>query len=241
MLPEAALRDVLSRSDLDRTGKLLACLAVDAGTAKTVGRIKELARSQGLRAAQTWNVSTYLARSTGKASRVADGWILTTAGRTYIRSLNLAPATALTAAASGLRTHSTSIQNAETRRFVEEAIGCLESQHYRAAVVLTWVGAVSLLYDHVVNNALAPFNAEATRRNPKHRPATTTDDLARLKESDFLDYLEGCSIIGKSIRKELGVCLDLRNGCGHPNSLKFAEARVAAHVEALVLNVFVRF
>ena len=61
------------------------------------------------------------------------------------------------------------------------------------------------------------------------------------READFLDCLEGASIIGKSVRKELGVCLDLRNGCGHPNGLKIGETRVAAHIESLILNVYARF
>ena len=67
------------------------------------------------------------------------------------------------------------------------------------------------------------------------------DDLARMRESEFLDVAEGCSVIGKSVRKELNGCLDLRNGCGHPNTLRIAEARVTAHIEVLILNVYAKF
>jgi hypothetical protein len=103
--------------------------------------------------------------------------------------------------------------------------------------VLSWVGAVSLLHKYVVDNELSNFNTEATRSDQKWRPEKNTDDLARMKESDFLDVITALSIIGKSVKKELGNCLDLRNGCWHPNSLKIGDTRVAAHIEILILNV----
>jgi hypothetical protein len=62
-----------------------------------------------------------------------------------------------------------------------------------------------------------------------------------MKESEFLVVLEKLSVIGKSVKKQLEQCLDLRNGCGHPNSLKIAEHVVASHIEILILNVFARF
>jgi len=43
------------------------------------------------------------------------------------------------------------------------------------------------------------------------------------------------------VRQELEGCLKLRNGCGHPNSLKLGENKVAAHLETLILNVFAKF
>lgn len=62
-----------------------------------------------------------------------------------------------------------------------------------------------------------------------------------MKESIFLDILESISVIGNDVKKELKKCLDLRNSCGHPNSLVIGENRVAAHVEILILNVFSKF
>ncbi len=49
------------------------------------------------------------------------------------------------------------------------------------------------------------------------------DDLARMKEHEFLQVLEAISVIGKSVKNELESALKHRNGVGHPNSLKFAE------------------
>jgi hypothetical protein len=62
-----------------------------------------------------------------------------------------------------------------------------------------------------------------------------------MKESEFLNVIEAISVIGKSVKQELLKRLELRNGCGHPNSLSIGEHTVSAHIEALILNVFSRF
>jgi hypothetical protein len=142
---------------------------------------------------------------------------------------------------SALRRASSSITSEPARIFVEEAIGCAEAKLYRAAIVFSWVGAISVLYEHVVASCLAAFNVEATRRDPRWRAANTSDDLSRMKEYDFLQVLEAISVIPKSVKAELEGCLKLRNGCGHPSSLQVSEYRTAAHIEILVLNVFFRF
>jgi hypothetical protein len=97
---------------------------------------------------------------------------------------------------------------------------------------------VSVLYRHVLSNCLPAFNTEATRRDAKWKTAKNADDLALMKEHDFLNVLEAISVVGKSVKLELQNCLTLRNGCGHPNSFKVGPNRVAAHIETLVLNVF---
>ena len=142
---------------------------------------------------------------------------------------------------SKLRHHLRSIRDDATRRFVEEAIRCIENELHRSAVVLSWVGAVSILQNHVVANHLDDFNAEASRQRRKWQEAKTVDDLARMHEIAFLDVLESSSIMGKAARQELGKCLSLRNSCSHPNSLEIGHASVAAHVEILLLNVFAKY
>lgn len=108
-------------------------------------------------------------------------------------------------------------------------------------MVLSWVGAMALLYDHVVDKELSAFNAEATRRSSKWKHAKTADDLALMKEFEFLQVLHAISVIGKNLKDELEPRLKLRNGCGHPNSLQIAEHVVASHIEILTLNVFAKF
>src|SRR5262249_31015084 len=180
--------------------------------------------------------------SSGRAVRTDEGWELRSAGRDYVAKL-AGPAAAIPPpkVAASLRSHLPKLTNPQTAAFVEEAIRCSEQKLHRAAVVLSWVGAVSVLYQEVVDKHLAAFNTEAARRNSKWKPAATTDDLSKMKEKDFLDILDHLSVIGKNVKQELEGCLTLRNGCGHPNSLVIAEHRVASHIEVLLLNVFASF
>ncbi len=142
---------------------------------------------------------------------------------------------------TSLRKHMQNISNPNTIGFLEEAVHCFEQNLYRAAVVLSWIGAVSLLYDYVEQNCLTDFNTEATKRNNKWRPAKNADDLTQMKEHDFLDILDALSIIGKNVKQELQECLNRRNACGHPNNLTVGQNMAAAHLETLILNVFSKF
>jgi hypothetical protein len=142
---------------------------------------------------------------------------------------------------ASLRQTASTVTSQQARTFIEEAIGCAEARFHRAAIVLSWAGAVSVLHDHVVVNHLEAFNAEARRRDQKWRAARSADDLSRMKEHDLLDVLEAISVIVRNVKTELQGCLKLRNGCGHPSSLQVSEHRTAAHIETLVLNVFASF
>jgi hypothetical protein len=246
LLPKDALKDLLAQTSLERKEKVLLCLAVDPAKARAVREIQELATGAGLRRAKDWNISAILFSAPGLAVRTTSGWELTAAGSEFVAKL-AGPLlnSPIPKVASSLRSHLVKVQDPNTQRFVEEAIVCFENRQYRAAVVLSWVGAVALLYNHVVKNHLAAFNAEAIVRtqNAKQawRPGKTADDLARMKESEFLIILDAISVLGKSVRQQLEKGLDLRNGCGHPNSLSIAENTVASHIEILILNVFSQF
>ena len=242
MVVEEWLRDVLQRKELTRIDRLVLCLAVGGGSPKSVAELRSIATRNGLRAIAKWNVSALLGGSKGKAVRTDKGWELTSAGRRSVAFLkNLLGGTEVVQPGHELRRELAKIRNSDTKGFVAEAVGCYEGGHYRAAAVLSWVGAVAVLYDLVVLKHLAAFNSEARRRDTKWKDARTPDGLGRMKESDFLQVLEDIGVIGKSTKKELGQALDLRNACGHPSTLKLGGARVAGHVESLILNVFVPF
>ena len=233
---------VHAKDDLSRTDQLLLCLAAGAGRPKSLAAIRETAVAVGLRGVLRSNVSGLLGASRQKAIRVADGWELGPKGKEAVRKLvERAGLKAGPLAASSLREHLDRIKDHDCQAFATEAIVCFESELYRAAAVLSWVGALALLYDHIVRHELAAFNAEALRRNAKWKTAKTRDDLALMPEFDFLQVLEAISVIGKSVKHELEACLKLRNGCGHPNSLKLAEHRVSSHIEVLILNVYAIF
>lgn len=234
----STLKSQLHQKGLSRADQALLILASFEGRPTTVAAVRAAAVRDGVRGAKGWNISATLANLTGKAIRTGDGWELTDAGRVSVAALIGAPVIAI---ASPLRSALGNLTSPDVKAFVAEAVACIEGGHYRAAVVLSWVGALGVLYEHVVTSHLAGFNTEAARRDAKWRPAKTVDDLARMKEFEFLQVLESISVVGKSVKTELEACLKLRNGCGHPNSLRVAESRVAAHVETLTLNVFAKF
>ncbi len=242
MLDIEALKNLLHQTGFSKTDKLLLCASFGVGTPKSVSEIKEIAKRAGFRQTEKWNVSSLLSRSGGLAIRTDSGWELTNGGKERVAHLAGAAISAFSPKiASSLRSHLSCISNQETAAFLDEAIRCYETKLYRSSVVLSWVGAVSVLQDYVVSHKLAEFNADATKRNPKWKTASNKDDLANLKEHDFLQILYSISIIGKSVKDELEGCLKLRNGCGHPNSLKIGESRVSGHIEVLILNVFSKF
>jgi hypothetical protein len=205
-----------------------------------------LGRNAGWRAVDKINVSTLLGRMPKLVARTSRGWELTSNGRAHVSKL-VGAGTVVSIIAPALRGQVTKITSPDARAFVEESVKCYEAHLYRAAVVLSWVGAVAVLHDHVVANHLVDFNAEATRRtqNAKHpwKPAKNADDLGRMTEHDFLEILTAISVagVGKNVKEELQKSLKLRNACGHPNGFKLGEHIVAAHIELLILNVFSKF
>ena len=244
LLTESELRDSLHKKRLSRRDSALLLLSVDCDNPKNGVRIKELARSAGLPEIYKWNLTDILNKAKPFVIKLPKGWILTSDGRSRVLSLEIIPNKKSPQAiktAKQLRNLLPNIKSQQTANFLSESISCFESGYYRASVVLSWVGAISLLYDHVNQHHLNAFNKEAQARDNKWREAKTKDDLAKMKESEFLDIIASppLSIIGKNVKEELkNNCLQLRNACGHPNSLAFGEARVSSHLEILILNIF---
>jgi hypothetical protein len=207
-----------------------------------IKEITELAKQAGLRVSARSNPSTILARSKGLAIRTPQGWEITEAGKQHLRNLGVTKISpAAVQVATDLRSELPNIANPDTSLFVEEAIKCYEAELYRSAVVMSWLAAVDVLHHHVHSKHLAAFNAEAKRVDGRWKDAKTPDDLSKMPEGEFLDRIAALSIIGKNVKAELRDCLNRRNGCGHPNSLKIGSNTVAHHLEILLLNVFRKF
>lgn len=242
MLTIAGLKQAVHRDGISKTDVALLCVAAGGGKGVSTTSVANLALQAGVRGAKKTNFSGLLAQADGRVFKVPDGWELTDAGRQYVATLAGPEMTSPAAReAQLLRMLIPDIKHADTRAFLAEAVSCAECSLFRGAVVLSWVGAVSLLYSLVLTKHLADFNTEATKRNPRWKPAKSADDLAAMKESTFLEVLQVISAIGKNVKQELDECLRLRNGCGHPNSLKVGTNKVAAHLETLAQHVYIPF
>ena len=240
MISENDLKTWLHR-DVSRLDKLLLVLASFSDSC-TLAELKERALGAGLRINDSWAASTILSRSKGMAIRTPAGWEVTDSGRRHLRELGVSSiGPAALEVATGLRAELAKIVNEDTRAFVEEAIECYESHLYRSAIVMSWLAAIDVLQRRVIANHLKAFNAESRRVDPKWKIAKTSDDIGRMREVDFLERIAATSVIGKNVKTELKACLDRRNGCGHPNSLKVGANTVTHHIEVLLLNVFKPF
>ena len=242
MSPSLTTADLkgLLHGDYTRLDKLLFLLA-SIGQPCQVAEIRARAQEAGYRIPKTWNVSSSLGRSGGKAIRVPSGWEIADAGQQHLIDLGVSGIQAQSAVATDLRATLSNIQDVNVQSFVEEAVICHEGDLHRSAIVMSWVGAVAVLHSHIHTHHLQAFNAEAKRRNPKWKDATTTDELGRMRESEFLDVICSLSVIGPNVKAELKSCLGRRNACGHPSSLRVGPNTAAHHLEVLLLNVFTLF
>ena len=139
---------------------------------------------------------------------------------------------------NGLRESLGKIEDESTYSLLKEAIECYEHNLYRAAIVMSWMAAVCILYKHVCNRYLDEFNKEAKRKDSSWKKAETIDDLGRMKETVFLDRIESLSIISRSVKNQLKICLSQRNNCSHSNLLEITPTIADAHFEVLLINVF---
>jgi hypothetical protein len=232
------LLDWLHRKDLSQTVKLMVVLSTFESPAP-LKEVLDRAESAGVKRRFWSNPSASLARTSGLAVHTDGGWELTKAGREKLANQGIVSGSSgAINVATDLRSYLQTVTDPETADFVGETIRCYEMQLYRSATVMSWLAAVYVLQREVVTNHLSAFNKEARRIDSRWKSAKTTDDIGRMKESDFLDRLASLGIIGKNVKGSLKECLDRRNACGHPNSYKLGQNTVAAHIELLLLNVF---
>lgn len=231
-------KNILCRKEFSQLDKILIILFTESNEPKQIKEIIQLGIELGVPKIKTWPISSRLQSANHKVIFTPNGWELTSFGIEYVSKITGIDAVISPLILSNLRGHLPNLKNPDTQKYLEEAICCFEYKLYRSAVVLSWVGAVSILNDWVINNKLNEFNTELLRRNPNLKPIKTTDDFGKIREKEFLEILVSISVIGKNVKQELEKCLILRNSCGHPNSLKIAENIVAAHLETLTLNVF---
>lgn len=228
----------------DRKGKILSLLHYSGKATKT-SDIRLLADNNGIRDIAKWNISDVLGRAEkgGLVICLPEGWQLTPKGAAYLRDLGIVgDATLIVGTKHKLATHVASINCPDRRRFIGEAVSCFEVGLHRSAVVLSWVGALWIIQRHVADRFLLTFNAAGQKRfAQKFKVINHFKDFAALKESDFLELCQDASIIDKAEKAEFKERLDLRNRCGHPNSLIVADHAVANHLEMLLHNVYLRY
>lgn len=239
MINADRLFHVVNDETLDRLTKTLAVIAFLGGVARTTA-IEASLTANGVRKIKNWNVSQILRRANTVAGLTSDGWKLTSDGVATLRNKVVLSGDNLSKAAGSLRAHVEALPQGPLRDFVQEAIRCVEERLWRSAIVMSWLGAIRHLQDLVFAGHLRDFNAALQKRWPKSKAVTTVDGFSSIQEADFLLISEDIGFLDKSAKKLLGQRLDYRNAAGHPNSIKFDEEQVAAHVTFLINNAYRR-
>ncbi len=124
---------------------------------------------------------------------------------------------------------------------IENAIKCYEQEIYPEAITALWKAAVRLLYEYVLFRYPREFNDVAREKVRKWKEAKTIDDLGKMNDSVFLDCLQAISVISPTVKKQLKICLVLRNLHAHPTSAEITPLAIAYYFETLLINVFNQF
>ena len=235
-------RALAADADLTRQDVLVLVLLSCGGTDVSPATVRAGAVSMGRPEVQRWNVSRDLRKLKSMVVAGRGCYSLTSKGRHAAETLvaNLEGVPSHVEVVSDLEALLDQMRAGPAREFASEAVRAHRYGLHRAAVVMSWVGAVAILHQLVVDTRLADFNAEAARRNSRWKVARDADGLGKMKEGDFLDVIETLGLVGKNVKAELKVCLGLRNGAGHPNSLTVGPRKAAAHLETLIHHVYAR-
>jgi hypothetical protein len=160
------LANLLATKGIDRKHAVLLTLAATPHHLMPKD-IRALASKNGFQRIKKWNVSQLLADLKGCVARYEDGWAINDHGKSLLSDLGLYESTPTKNSQLKLREHLLKIADEQTRDFVSETVRALEYGLLRSAIVLSWIGAVSLLHGSVLANHLASFNLELAKRYTK--------------------------------------------------------------------------
>ncbi len=241
MITSDALIEALADASLDRVEKLLVTIASLPQPVAVADILKER-RIVGLREIHGWNVSQYLGRAKSLVRKLPVGWQLTDQGWERIRALGLSGKSPIVGAtARSLKAVVDEVPDPLRREFLAEALLCFDKGANRPAVVYSWVGAAWILQSRIVSTRLEAFNDAGDARFNKTKETftriKTIENFGRLGEGEMLTLLEDIGEIGRSLHQQLKERLDLRNGCGHPNTMIVDDHTCAAHINFLIENV----
>jgi hypothetical protein len=245
LITEDSLVEALAGQRFDRLDKLLILVAA-LPQPTTVAAIMDRAVECGLGGIRKWNVSQYLGRANQLVRKLPLGWQLTEQGRERVRQLGLSTKSPLVGGtAQSLRALVEKLADQHRREFLYEALLCFDRGANRAAVVYSWVGAAWILQNFIVSTRLAAFNEAGDERFNKTKETfahiKTVESFGRMSDGDLLTLLEDIGDIGKSLHRQLRERLNLRNDCGHPNTMIVDEHTCAAHINFLIENVYRRY
>lgn len=129
------------------------------------------------------------------------------------------------------------------KEYVDEVIGCLRINAYRAAIVLMWSICISHLRNYIISYKIPEFNnalSNHTKNSIKKLSISKYDDFEDIGDYDFLEILKILTITTKNQHKLLKEKLDIRNTYAHPNTLTLTDNKANSFIEDLVNDIIMK-
>lgn len=135
------------------------------------------------------------------------------------------------------------VKDNNKRRFLSEAIACIEIRAKRATLLMTWLVTIDHLFDYILSHKLSEFNTAISKRSDRYNKIVIVekDDFSDVKEIVFIEVCRSAKIINNDIRKILDEKLDIRNTFAHPSDVELHDSKVVNFVEDLIDNVILKY
>ncbi|MCX6639570.1 MAG: hypothetical protein NTW14_03690 [bacterium] len=137
----------------------------------------------------------------------------------------------------------TKVGEENKRKFLSEAISCLQVSAFRATVIMIWEVVMDHLYDYIIAKKLEDFNNGLSRRSDKYSKLLISkkDDFEDINESTFIEVCKSAGIISKDVRKILDEKLGIRNTYAHPSGVEIHQTKVVNFIEDVVDNIISKY
>lgn len=128
---------------------------------------------------------------------------------------------------------------AEESEYMEEAVGCADKGHLRAAVVMGWCAAIDKIQKQIIRQVgLDKFNSaymEMRQKNPqrfrewrKEISASSLGDLQELPDGYLIAVLKYLDFVDSNQSKRLHTCIQYRNQSAHPGEAPIKKVHLDA-------------
>lgn len=117
--------------------------------------------------------------------------------------------------------------------YMNEAIGCANSDYLRAAFVLGWCAVIDRMQSYFIRKEFDYFNQLCMKLNEKKSGKfknwnkkfniNTISELQAIFDSDLITLIEGDSLIDSNQATNLRRCLDNRNQSAHPGEFSLTK------------------
>lgn len=129
----------------------------------------------------------------------------------------------------------------EEREYLEEALRCLKSTAYRAAIVMCWNVAYDHLCAQILKKHLSAFNTQMATQHPKEKTVVAVrEDFYEFNERRVLEVGRSAGILDKNVYAILDVSLNTRNRAAHASGSTYKQPQAENYILELINNAVLK-